>query len=184
MSTIGEDVIDSNQQVTTAIKETLIIKDKLAKLKNVDTNSVDIIAIKAKEVHPKKLSNPLIKIGKTIVKKTLSNEVDVVCKFQVIGEEDRRIQELLTILEKLKESNNILKFYGLSKVDDLQVMVFEWAEYGSLQEMYNKYDIGWRSKVQIALGICRGLVFIQTCEILHHDIRCANVMVCWLIYST
>ena len=108
----------------------------------------------------------------------LSNGDDVACKTkQINDDEGQKVKAHLAILGKLKESKNILKFYGLSKVEDQNVMVFEWADYGSLQEVYLKYDIGWRSKVQIALDICRGLVFLQTCDIIHHDIRCENIMV-------
>ena len=56
-------------------------------------------------------------------------------------------------------------------------MVFEWADYGSLRELYCKYDIAWRTKVEIALDICRGLTFLHSCDILHHDIRCAHILV-------
>ncbi|RHZ64398.1 hypothetical protein Glove_325g2 [Diversispora epigaea] len=55
-------------------------------------------------------------------------------------------------------------------------MVFEWAEYGSLRELYCRFDIAWHGKVQIALDICRGLIFLHSCDILHHNIRCENIM--------
>jgi len=31
--------------------------------------------------------------------------------------------------------------------------------------------------VSIALGICRGITFLHSCSILHHDIRCENIMI-------
>ncbi|CAG8544630.1 9907_t:CDS:2 [Diversispora eburnea] len=175
LSTIGENVVDSNQYVNTVLAEIVIIKNKLVSTKPNTT------PITANEIDPKELKNPYVgrsddRRGNTVIRKMLNTGEDVACKIKIIDAEGQKIKAHLAILGKLKESNNILKFYGLSKVEDQNVMVFEWADFGSLQEVYMKYDIGWRSKVQMALDICRGLVFLQTCEILHHDIRCANIM--------
>ncbi|CAG8726801.1 5176_t:CDS:2, partial [Funneliformis mosseae] len=46
----------------------------------------------------------------------------------------------------------------------------------NLLEVYNIYDISWNAKVSIAFGICRGISYLNSCLILHHDIRCANIM--------
>ncbi|RHZ83968.1 hypothetical protein Glove_86g161 [Diversispora epigaea] len=176
LNTIGENVIDANQQVNTVLTEIVILKNQMVSPKPNTT------PITANVIDPKDLKNPLVwrpddRRGSTVVRKMLSNGDDVACKTkQIISTEVQKIKAHLALLGKLKESKNILKFYGLSKVEDQNVMVFEWADYGSLQEVYLKYDIGWRSKIQMALDICRGLVFLQTCDILHHDIRCANVM--------
>ncbi|CAG8781285.1 19333_t:CDS:2, partial [Cetraspora pellucida] len=51
--------------------------------------------------------------------------------------ESQKIQTKLAILEKLKDSPKILKFYNILKVVNYQVMVFEWAEHGTFQELYN-----------------------------------------------
>ncbi|RHZ71456.1 hypothetical protein Glove_258g53 [Diversispora epigaea] len=92
------------------------------------------------------------------------------------NEYTKRFQAELAILEKLKDSANILRFYGLSKFDGHRVMVFEWAEWGNLQEVYSNRKIDWNNKIHIALDICRGLVFLHLASILHHDIRCRNIM--------
>ncbi|CAG8847110.1 9363_t:CDS:1, partial [Gigaspora margarita] len=55
-------------------------------------------------------------------------------------------------------------------------MVFEWADKGNLKELYEQNDINWDEKVHIALDICQGLIFLQSCDILHYDIRCKNIM--------
>ncbi|RHZ84021.1 hypothetical protein Glove_86g158 [Diversispora epigaea] len=181
LNTIGENVIDANQQLNTVITEIVILKNQMGSSKPNTT------PITANEIDPKDLKNPLVRRhgdqrGLAVVRKMLSNGEDVACKTirqrYLFGALDQKTQAHLSILGKLKESKNILKFYGLSKVKDLKIMVlvFEWADFGSLQEVYCEYDIGWRSKVQMALEICRGLVFLQTCGILHHEIRCANIM--------
>ncbi|RHZ84013.1 hypothetical protein Glove_86g156 [Diversispora epigaea] len=181
LNTIGENVIDANQQLNTVITEIVILKNQM------ESSKPNTTPITANEIDPKDLKNPLVgrhgdQRGLSVVRKMLSNGEDVACKTirqrYLFGALDQKTQAHLSILGKLKESKNILKFYGLSKVKDLNIMVlvFEWADFGSLQEVYREYDIGWRSKVQMALEICRGLVFLQTCGILHREIRCANIM--------
>ncbi|RHZ81916.1 hypothetical protein Glove_116g34 [Diversispora epigaea] len=110
-------------------------------------------------------------------KETENNEKKIYTymdRFQ--AEYAKRFQAELTILEKLKDSTNILRFYGLSKLNEHRVMVFEWTEWGNLQEVYSNRKIDWNNKIHIALGICRGLACLHLASILHHDIRCRNIM--------
>ncbi|GBC03166.1 hypothetical protein RclHR1_00500014 [Rhizophagus clarus] len=108
------------------------------------------------------------------------NGLEVACKSTATTEEEMKsstkVQGHLEILMKLSECCHILRFYGVSKIDDNDVMVFEWAHRGTLKELYEKKDIQWHYKVQIALKICRGLIFLQNAEILHHDLRCENIL--------
>ncbi|RHZ84068.1 hypothetical protein Glove_86g172 [Diversispora epigaea] len=176
LNTIGENVIDTNQQVNTVLTEIVILKNQMVSPKP-NTTPITANVIDPKDLKDPQVGRPDDRRGSTVVRKMLNNGDDVACKNkQIVDAEGQKIKAHLAILGKLKESRNILKFYGLSKIEDQNVMVFEWADYGSLQEVYLKYDIGWRSKIQMALDICRALVFLQTCDILHHDIRCANVM--------
>ncbi|RGB43082.1 kinase-like domain-containing protein [Rhizophagus diaphanus] len=114
-----------------------------------------------------------------IVRRILSGQ-EVACKLTSTTEEEMKtntsVQEYLKFLMKLSECNHILRFYGVSKIDDVNALVFEWAHYGTLKELYEKKDIQWQYKVQIALKICRGLIFLQKAEILHHDLRCENIL--------
>ncbi|PKY18099.1 hypothetical protein RhiirB3_405142 [Rhizophagus irregularis] len=57
------------------------------------------------------------------------------------------------------------------------VMAFEWAELGTLRQLYLKKHILWHYKVRIALEICRGLIFLQCADILHHDLKCENILI-------
>ncbi|CAG8708724.1 4743_t:CDS:2, partial [Dentiscutata heterogama] len=68
----------------------------------------------------------------------------------------------LAILGRLSLSPQILKFYGHSVVNNAQVMIFEWADRGNLMELYEKYDIPWTRKIQIAKDILLGLLFLRT----------------------
>ncbi|KAG9293109.1 hypothetical protein G9A89_016471 [Geosiphon pyriformis] len=85
----------------------------------------------------------------------------------------------VTILKKLQDSKNIIRFYGLAKENEKLYLVTEWAEHRSLKEYYTNYSnlYDWRKKIEFALDICRGLSFLQAVNILHHDIRSENVLV-------
>ncbi|RHZ74614.1 hypothetical protein Glove_220g57 [Diversispora epigaea] len=157
---IGDDIIDQNKKINIVLHEVSLMKEKLYHSDSLDKN------IKATKIESTELSDPLIS--------------KVACKPLNLQNEDpkeaAKIQGELAILEKLRDSPNIIGFYGLSFIENSDVMILEWAEYGSLRELYCKYEIAWHGKVQIALDICRGLTFMHSCGILHHDIRCKHIM--------
>ncbi|RHZ75819.1 hypothetical protein Glove_209g128 [Diversispora epigaea] len=168
-------ITDQNQKINTVLQEVTLMKGKLDNLDGSDNN------IKADKIKSTDLSDPLTskatdRRGKNsrIIKKIYKN-IEVACK-PIDSKEASKIQGHLAILGKLQESPNIIRFYGLSYTESSEVMVFEWAGYGSLKELYCKFDIAWHGKVQIALAICRGLTFLHSCDILHHDIRCAHIL--------
>ena len=175
----------------------MIIKGQIDSIDSDKNSQPNDNPIKAAQISPTELEDPKYPKktdcrGKPpyIFKKILWDSIEAACKAVTIPNEEenpqdyQKVQGLFTILGKLHDySDNIIKFYGLSTVDGAQVMVLEWAELGSLQEVYMKYDIGWHSKVEIALEICRGLTFLHSCLILHHDIRCDNIMVIKICYQ-
>ncbi|RHZ46440.1 hypothetical protein Glove_621g62 [Diversispora epigaea] len=180
---IGCGIIDQNQKINIVFHEVSLMKEKLDRLNISDKN------IKTTEIESTELSDPLTqkatdRRGKSpqVIKKMYKN-LEVACKpipiypQNISHKEAVKIQGKLAILEKLRDAPNIIRFYGLSNVDNSKVMVLEWAEHGSLRELYCRYDIAWHGKVQIALDICRGLIFLHSCDILHHDIRCENIMI-------
>ncbi|CAG8466072.1 3312_t:CDS:2 [Diversispora eburnea] len=131
--------------------------------------------IKATEINPSELIKP------NVGRKTDRRGGNGITKRFIIKKEDKeytkkRFQAELAILGKLKDSTNILRFYGLSKLEGHRVMVFEWTEWGNLQEVYSNSKVDWNNKIHIALDICRDLVFLHMANILHHDVRCRNIM--------
>ncbi|KAF0531731.1 kinase-like protein [Gigaspora margarita] len=87
------------------------------------------------------------------------------------------LNEEIKLLGKLGQSPYILQFYGLSNVDNHDVLIFDWAENRTLKELYNNYHIPWTRKIQITRDICRGLIYLRSVQIFHHDVRCKNVFV-------
>ncbi|CAG8707131.1 6751_t:CDS:2, partial [Funneliformis mosseae] len=118
--------------------------------------------IKVNKIGPHELTDPLVRKktdfrGKRkpyIIKKLLNQITDVGCiPTNIIQLE--KIQTKLSALEEFRESPNILKFYGLSYIDNQQVKVYEWANRKlTRREVYNTYNISWVAKVSIALDIC------------------------------
>ncbi|CAG8508719.1 4842_t:CDS:2 [Dentiscutata heterogama] len=113
--------------------------------------------------------------------KRLYNGIEVACKRITIPNDDEKwkmTKNRFAILSRLQQSDKIIKFYGFSKYDNGEyLIVFEWAKYGNLRELYERVDIPWKYKIKIAHDICCGLVFLQGCDIFHHDVRCENVMI-------
>ncbi|CAG8809783.1 6882_t:CDS:2 [Gigaspora margarita] len=153
--------------------------------KGIDTKKIvniqDQIANQSSDVHvktigPNELTEPHVPSKKKIPIKKFYGTIEVECKDFKDLQDSEDFQRHLSILEKL-DSPYIRRFYGLSYVDTQKVMVFDWAEHGSLKDLYNAYNIPWTRKIQIIRDIYRGLVFLHSVNILHHDIRCENVLV-------
>ncbi|KAF0537272.1 kinase-like protein [Gigaspora margarita] len=81
------------------------------------------------------------------------------------------------VFKKIYKSLMEVACKPIDVVNNSQIMVIEWAERGNLRELYNKHDIPWTRKIQIAKDILLGLLFLRTVNVFHHDIRCENVFV-------
>ncbi|CAG8439464.1 8529_t:CDS:2 [Diversispora eburnea] len=165
---MGEEQSKQSKQITHMLEYIQVLLKSNPGIQELQPNLInfeDYVDINGKEEKRGKLY-------KKINKKTL---VNVACKpIGTDGIEDKRE---LAILGKLEKSPYIIKFLGISCGTSEKVLVYEWAEYGSLREFYMKYQIRWNHKLKIAADICRGLVFLHGCEIFHHDIRCANILI-------
>ncbi|CAJ0906681.1 12237_t:CDS:2 [Entrophospora sp. SA101] len=180
-------IVVDKKQMNTSLQEVLIIKTQVESKESQESNTN---LIKAAQISPTNLQEPLYpkktdfrgKKAPLLCKKILNDTIEVACQPITIPDETNLpadyqiVQTQLAILGKLHDSTNILRFYGLSTVEDGIVMVLEWAEMGGLDDVYNNYEISWPDKVSIALEICRGLTFLHSCKILHHDIRCGNIV--------
>ncbi|CAJ0834078.1 15148_t:CDS:2, partial [Entrophospora sp. SA101] len=115
-----------------------------------------------------------------VFKKLLNKVQPVACKpFEALtNEKEKELSKgYLTILSNLQHSKSVISFYGVSYVDGKDALVFDWAEFGNLKGVYEKYDINWKEKLKIAHDICLGLQFIHECQIFHHDVRCENILI-------
>ncbi|CAI2174141.1 15771_t:CDS:2 [Funneliformis geosporum] len=147
---------------------------------NKQVNEQSSLHVEAKRINASEIQDPPEidhrKGSRVIVQKKMFNAVEVACK-PIATNNVQKIQKHLAILGKLDTCPYIIKFHGVSELPDKKVvMVFEWAERGTLKEVYTRYKLGWEEKITIARDICRGLAFLHAVEILHHDIRCENVL--------
>ncbi|CAG8537045.1 4325_t:CDS:2 [Acaulospora colombiana] len=93
-------------------------------------------------------------------------------------ETGREICQQVAILRYLKDSGHIIKFYGIANDGIKYYLVTEWMENRSLLEYYECHPfISWTKKLDFAVDICRGLIFLNAVEILHRDLRGANMLV-------
>ncbi|CAG8481550.1 10658_t:CDS:2 [Acaulospora morrowiae] len=118
---------------------------------------------------------------KTIVKKMfnlLPVAVKVIKNTDDLKKPQSSLLSELALLKKLHHATNVIKFYGIAKMDTGYYTVYEWAEGGNLKEYYenHKSDFTWDKKLSIALDILRGIQFLHGANVLHHDIRCENIL--------
>ncbi|CAG8506700.1 2968_t:CDS:2 [Acaulospora morrowiae] len=82
------------------------------------------------------------------------------------------------VLQRFSESSYIISFYGIAEHNRESFIVTEWARYGSLKEYYRIFGpLEWYKKIEFALDICRGLSFLHSSGILHHDVCSENVLI-------
>ncbi|CAG8549714.1 2666_t:CDS:2, partial [Dentiscutata heterogama] len=153
--------------------------EKLAQDVNIMKANKQASEINENKINENELVDPTFRkddyVRGNVVKKIYKSlNVEVACK---PVENSERHESELTILSKISQSPHILRFYGHSTVNNRQVMVFAWAELGTLKELYNKFDIPWPRKIQMINDICRGISFLRTVNIFHHDLRCENIFV-------
>ncbi|PKY20594.1 kinase-like protein [Rhizophagus irregularis] len=172
---IGSPVTTSRQQVSPIFEEIILIKSYV--------NENNGNEIKTKSVTPAELVNnvnPGINTQRGNVRKRywLKEKVPVACK-RFDTPQTQKFQDLLIVMNKLSNCPYLLKFHGLSALEweplESTIMVFEWVGRDNLKTIYEKYSISWSTKLDIAVGICRGLIFLHGSDILHYDLRCENI---------
>ncbi|CAI2165932.1 2504_t:CDS:2 [Funneliformis geosporum] len=90
------------------------------------------------------------------------------------------VKNQVTILKKLKDCQNIIHFYGLTKDDkDDFHSVTEWAENKNLRDYIISYGqiIEMRLRIRFAYDIAKGLNFLNSVKIVHRDIRSENIVI-------
>ncbi|CAG8589687.1 17691_t:CDS:2 [Funneliformis caledonium] len=175
--TLSEFLENVDGGITTPHKSIVPVFDEIIMKKSQisDSKTVKFITNKITDLDTKNYNSNSNHRGGNIHKMSLRNK-DVACKYYD-SEQSIRFHNELAMLHLLNNSKNIIDFLGLSDLDEGQVLIFDWAERGDLQSLYENYIIDWPTKLDISLGICRGLLFLHGCQILHREIRCQNIMI-------
>ncbi|CAG8578889.1 16972_t:CDS:2, partial [Gigaspora rosea] len=99
---------------------------------------------------------------------------------QITDDQKKDLSQQVAILKELKDSEHIIRFYGIAETttDATKLyLVTEWMENGNLREYYKSHKLDWSKRFEFAIDICRGIAFLNAVEILHHDIRGANILI-------
>ncbi|CAG8735165.1 18733_t:CDS:10, partial [Dentiscutata erythropus] len=97
----------------------------------------------------------------------------------ITDDQKEDLSQQVAILKELKESEHIVRFYGIAvySYELKYYLVTEWMENGNLREYYKNHKLDWNKKSEFAIDICKGIAFLNSQEILHHDIRGANILI-------
>ncbi|KAG0227183.1 hypothetical protein BGW41_003943 [Actinomortierella wolfii] len=86
------------------------------------------------------------------------------------------IENEIRLLEQLR-CRNIIQFFGAMRRDHEIWLITDYAERGSLKRAIDKaLLVGWDVKQRIAQEIANGLAYIHHENILHRDLKSANVL--------
>ncbi|PKC08331.1 kinase-like protein [Rhizophagus irregularis] len=156
-----------------------------AKIEMLEKNSSILDKSKPPEIGPEHLTvpeEPIIERNSVILRKY--KKFDVACKptkysLNDTSPDSKKAGATLTIWNELNECPYIIKFFGISNLDIYteNVMVLEWAEFGDLKSLYESKNLNWKLKLSMARDIFRGLCFLNYIRVLHHDVRCENILV-------
>ncbi|CAG8525693.1 1671_t:CDS:2 [Diversispora eburnea] len=185
-----------SDDVRIILKEVIILSSNMEQLKaqiskpgggSASAKTLLNESYKVQTIHPSELKEPdsgsdNVRGKHQTVRKRIYLTMDVACKkFLTIEKNDtadsQKDQTELAILSLLGKCPRIVCFHGLSSIEQDDVMVFEWASYGNLKKVYTDYKISWTKKLQFISDIFCGLNFINNCGILHHDVRCENILI-------
>lgn len=82
----------------------------------------------------------------------------------------------LTITSKWKSCDQIVQVIGYSIAPQRFALVMEYMPEGSLTTVLEKYDLSWREKDIIGIGIGKGIQFLHNKGIIHRDLKPSNIL--------
>ncbi|TVU45472.1 hypothetical protein EJB05_04961, partial [Eragrostis curvula] len=75
------------------------------------------------------------------------------------------------------EHENIVQYYGTDKEDSKLYIFIELVTQGSLSSLYQKYKLRESQVSAYTRQILNGLVYLHERNVVHRDIKCANILV-------
>eukprot|EP00271_Cylindrocystis_brebissonii_P020733 TRINITY_DN699_c1_g1_i1.p1 TRINITY_DN699_c1_g1~~TRINITY_DN699_c1_g1_i1.p1 ORF type:complete len:329 (+),score=59.95 TRINITY_DN699_c1_g1_i1:1290-2276(+) len=83
------------------------------------------------------------------------------------------------LLNKLRHPN-LVRLMGYCQEKGEQLLVYELCPHGSLEDVLFRPGLdcvlNWDTRVEIALGACRGMAFLHKNNVIHRDFKTSNVL--------
>ncbi|KAF3336945.1 putative MAP kinase superfamily protein [Carex littledalei] len=117
------------------------------------------------------------------VYEAISNEGFFFAVKEVLLDQGTNVQESITQLEQeiallsQFEHENIVQYYGTDKEETKLYIFLELVTQGSLASLYQKYHLQDTQVSAYTRQILYGLVYLHERNIVHRDIKCANILV-------
>jgi len=100
-------------------------------------------------------------------------------KFLDVEEDDHDgLQREIEILKEASECNNIVKYYGCYKKENTYMIVMEYCEGGSAQDIMKlcHHTLTEDQLQVICLHILKGLKYLHSHHIMHRDLKAGNIL--------
>ncbi|PIN13171.1 MEKK [Handroanthus impetiginosus] len=94
-------------------------------------------------------------------------------------QEQQRLSDLeheIHILSRLQHKN-IVRYFGTKRDDNKLYIFLELVSKGSLKELYGEYELGDPEVSAYTRQILDGLNYLHSQNVVHRDIKCANILV-------
>lgn len=156
--------MNNRRLMTSSIKKTLSINFKSDNIKYKKGNCIGSGSFGSVYIGLEEISGSLIAIKEIIYSRT----------------DEAHIQKLTKEIEFMKQLNhiNIVRYLGTNLKKDRLCIITEWVPGGSLSDILDKFGI---LRVDTISGYTKqmlsGLEYLHSKDVVHMDIKCANVLV-------
>ncbi|RIA78906.1 kinase-like domain-containing protein [Glomus cerebriforme] len=85
----------------------------------------------------------------------------------------KNVVEELKLYRNVDNHENILQFYGITKLETEYSLVMEYSDdFLTLNNYLNKHfeELDWCDKYQLALQLASAVEFMHDCDIIHHNL--------------